>query len=153
MAKGEKLLSLIDAPYFSLLKTRLNFLNDRQKILADNVANASTPKFVPKDMDQDAFNQSVSRMIPNSFGGVGINPVSNVSLATTNAGHISAKTEMISSNAIKKPDSEVTMDGNAVVLEEQMIKVADTRMNYDIALGLYQKGLQLMRLAARKPGG
>jgi flagellar basal-body rod protein FlgB len=45
----------------------------------------------------------------------------------------------------------VTLDGNAVVLEEQMIKVADTRMNYDAALGLYQKGLQLMRLAARRP--
>jgi hypothetical protein len=29
--------------------------------------------------------------------------------------------------------------------------VADTRMNYDAALGLYQKGLQLMRLASRKP--
>jgi flagellar basal-body rod protein FlgB len=43
------------------------------------------------------------------------------------------------------------LDGNAVVLEEQMIKVADTRMNYDAALGLYQKGLQLMRLASRKP--
>jgi hypothetical protein len=24
-------------------------------------------------------------------------------------------------------------------------------MNYDAALGLYQKGLQLMRLASRKP--
>lgn len=146
-------MSLTDSPYFSLLKTRMSFLNDRQKILADNVANASTPKFVPKDMDQEAFNRSISKLVPNSFGGVGVNPVQSISLATTNAGHIGAKSETISSNAIKSPDSEVTMDGNAVVLEEQMIKVADTRMNYDIALGLYQKGLQLMRLAARKPGG
>lgn len=146
-------MSLTDSPYFSLLRTRLNFLNDRQKILADNVANASTPKFVPKDMDQEAFNRSVSRIMPNSGAGVGISPIQSVSLSTTNVGHISTKSETISSNAIKSPDSEVTMDGNAVVLEEQMIKVADTRMNYDIALGLYQKGLQLMRLAAKKPGG
>lgn len=146
-------MSLTDSPYFSLLKTRMSFLNDRQKILADNVANASTPKFVPKDMDQEAFNRSISKLVPNSFGGVGVNPVQSISLATTNSGHIGSKSETISSNAIKSPDSEVTMDGNAVVLEEQMIKAADTRMNYDIALGLYQKGLQLMRLAARKPGG
>ena len=30
-------------------------------------------------------------------------------------------------------------------------ELADTRMNYDIALTLYQKGMQLMRLAAKKP--
>ena len=45
------------------------------------------------------------------------------------------------------------------VLERGNIAVSYThldvykRQNYDIAIGLYQKGLQLMRLAAKRPGG
>ena len=51
-----------------------------------------------------------------------------------------------------KADSETTMDGNSVVLEEQMMKMADARMNYDAAIGFYQRSMGLLRMAARKPG-
>jgi len=39
-----------------------------------------------------------------------------------------------------------------VVLEEEMIKMSDSRMQYDAAIGFYQKSLNLLRLAARPPG-
>lgn len=148
-------MSIADTPYFAVLRERLGFLGQRQKVLADNVANASTPKFVPKDMDDAAFNANISRIMPQASNGIaGSSPIAPVTLAATNRMHISGGNSgsLGSSNrAIRAPDSETTLDGNAVVLEEQMIKVADTRMNYDIALGLYQKGIQLMRLAARRP--
>lgn len=148
-------MAISDAPYFAMLKNRLTFLNDRQKILADNVANASTPKFVPKDLDEKAFNQSFSRSFSTSgIGSAGVGNVAPVTLMATQSGHINGpSSESSVARTIKSPDSETTLDGNSVVLEEQMIKVADTRMNYDIAIGLYQKGLQLMRLAAKRPGG
>jgi flagellar basal-body rod protein FlgB len=53
---------------------------------------------------------------------------------------------------VSAPDSETTIDGNSVVLEEQMARAADTRMAYETSLALYQKGLQLVRLAAKPPG-
>lgn len=146
-------MSISNTPYFNLLKSRLDFLNDRQKVLADNVANASTPKFVPKDMDEKAFNNNISKMLPNSSGFSSIGGLAPVTLVATKPGHITTNGEVSKYSTLKTPDSETTLDGNAVVLEEQMIKVADTRMNYDIAIGLYQKGLQLMRMAAKKPGG
>jgi flagellar basal-body rod protein FlgB len=34
-----------------------------------------------------------------------------------------------------------------------MMKMSDARMNYDAAVGFYQKSLDLLRLATRKPGG
>ena len=49
------------------------------------------------------------------------------------------------------PDSEVTMDGNAVVVEEQMLRLNQVRTDFDTALSLYQKGLSLIRLAGRSP--
>lgn len=142
-------------PYFALLKERLASLNDRQRVLAENVANASTPGYVPRDLDQRAFADAVARVMPRAAGGpAGPNPIMPVAARMTRAGHIDAGAPAPGTGrTIKSPDSEVTLDGNAVVLEEQMIKVAETRMSYDAAMGLYQKGLQLVRLAARRPGG
>jgi flagellar basal-body rod protein FlgB len=50
------------------------------------------------------------------------------------------------------PGSETTLDGNKVVLEEEMLKMSEARMGYDAAVGFYQKSLGLLRLAARPPG-
>lgn len=141
-------------PFFAVLRDRLGFLNERQRVLAENVANASTPGYVPRDMDQRAFSDAVARSMPVTRGGLaGPAPLSPTRVAVTRAGHMDAGVAPAAGRVVRSPDSETTIDGNAVVIEEQMIKVADTRMNYDMALGLYQKGLQLMRLAARRPGG
>ena len=49
-------------------------------------------------------------------------------------------------------DSETKLDGNSVVLEEEMMKMSDARMNYDAAISFYQKSLNMLRMAARAPG-
>jgi flagellar basal-body rod protein FlgB len=53
---------------------------------------------------------------------------------------------------VTRDDSETTIDGNAVVLEEQMARAAETRMAFETSIALYQKGLELVRMAARAPG-
>ena len=142
-----------NTPFFAVLRERLGFLNERQRVLAEHVANASTPKFVARDLDERAFSDAVAQQMPSQRSGpAGPNPLTPIAMVSTRSGHISGgQAASNSGRIIRAPDSETTLDGNAVVLEEQMIKVADTRMNYDAALGLYQKGLQLMRLAARRP--
>jgi flagellar basal-body rod protein FlgB len=140
-------------PFFAVLRERLGFLNERQRVLSENVANASTPKYVAKDLDQRAFTDAVARQMPQMrTGPAGPNPINPIRMVATRSGHMDGGAAVANSGrVIRSPDSEITLDGNAVVLEEQMIKVADTRMSYDAALGLYQKGLQLMRLASRRP--
>ncbi len=49
-------------------------------------------------------------------------------------------------------DSETTLDGNKVVLEDQMAKMTEARMDYEAAIGFYQKSLDMLRMAARAPG-
>ena len=49
-------------------------------------------------------------------------------------------------------DSETTLDGNKVVLEDQMAKMTEARMDYEAAIGFYQKSLEMLRMAARPPG-
>lgn len=155
-------MNLNNTPFFSMLKSRMEFLNERQKVLAQNVANVSTPKYTPKDLDENSFQQSISREIANSgYGNSGlasagtsgafVAPVNMVATSPTHFG-ISTSSSGGSVHTINAPDSETTLDGNSVVVEEQMMKVSDTRMNYDIALTLYQKGLSLLRMASKSPG-
>ena len=44
------------------------------------------------------------------------------------------------------------MDGNSVVLEEQMLKMAESRMQFQAAVSFYEKSMSMLRMAARAPG-
>ena len=133
-----------DLSVFRLLDQRLNMLQARQSSVAENVANANTPGFVPTDVDQASFERTLQRHTSPSVG--------NVGLAVTRSGHMEGSARPAPDVRITStPDSEVTMDGNAVVVEEQMLRLNQVRTDFDTALSLYQKGLSLIRLAGRSP--
>ena len=73
-------------------------------------------------------------------------------MVATNARHIAPPGQAARFEAVSTPDSETTLDGNSVVVEEQMLKMAESRMAYDAAIGFYQKSMQMIRMAAKKPG-
>ena len=140
-------MKLDDMPLFAMLKGRLGYLGERQKVIAENVANADTPGFVARDLKPFSFKSQVD-------AAAALRPVAPT---TTNAAHLSGTIAQRSGSgaafkAVASPDSETTLDGNQVVLEEQMIKMTEARMNYEAAVGFYQKSLNLIRTAARAPG-
>lgn len=134
---------------FSLLKARMQMLGERQKVIAQNVANVSTPGYVPSDIDQKSFASTLARV--RGPGGAGL---PRTAMMATQAGHLASPHGPSGPGivTVKSPDSETTLDGNAVVVEEQMIKIAETRMDFETTVGLYQKSLGLLRLASRSPG-
>jgi flagellar basal-body rod protein FlgB len=143
-------MNLAEIPIFAMLRGRLGYLSERQKVLAQNVANANTPNYISKDLKPFSFEAHV-----RAQGGGLAQPVS---ATTSQAGHIPLSTDRARVTAAgaykaeKAPGPEVTLNGNSVVLEEEMIKMTDARMNYDAAIGFYQKSLNLLRLATRPPG-
>lgn len=129
-------------PILSMLRDRLGYLNQREQLIAENVANSDTPGFTPKDLQP--FTQA-SR------------DTSGVSMRVTSAGHIAppggvAQPGLTTWTSQATPDSETTLDGNSVVLEEQMVKMNEARMDYDAAIGFYEKSINMIRMAARRPG-
>ena len=133
-----------DLSVFQMLNSRLNMLETRQKTVAENVANANTAGYVPNDVDMASFERVLERQNTPRVGGV--------SVRTTHSGHIAGTAPAVSDlRTSASPDSEITMDGNAVVVEEQMLRLNQIRTDFDTAMSLYQKGLSLIRLAARKP--
>lgn len=142
-------MDLSDSPFFSALRANLQHLGQRQRLIAENIANASTPGYVPRDTDEKAFAQAiVAATKARSTGGL--------AMAATAGGHVGFSggvgARSVGLKVIEAPDSEVTMDGNAVILEEQMLKQNQTRSDYETSIALYQKGLQLIRMASKAPG-
>lgn len=144
-------MNLAEIPLFSMLRGRMGYLTERQKVIAENVANGDTAKYVPNDLKPFSFDARMEAQ--KQAQGVGGLPL----MASTQAGHMTPKNERRGLGAqyktIKSPDSETTLNGNAVVLEDEMIKMSEARMNYDAAISFYQKSMNLLRLAARRPGG
>ena len=125
-----------DVGIFSMLRTRMQWHQDRQRILADNVANSDTPNFRPRDLVELKF---------DAFGPV----VPGASLVRTSAGH-QAGTQ--SESTFPRTDSgfQIRPAGNAVSLEDEMMKVASNQMDFQTVTALYNKSLGLIKLAVGK---
>lgn len=131
-----------DIPLFGMLRGRLGWLAERQRVVAENVANADTPGYAARDLAE-----------PADFAEA-LNGARGVELMRTSGRHIPSAPGATTPFAEQlSPDSETTPDGNSVVVEEQMLRMAESRMAYDAAISFYQKSLNMLRLAARTPGG
>lgn len=137
-------MDLGSTPFFGLLRARLDQLSERQRLISENIANASTPGYRPRDVDTSGFERMLASA-SNSRSGA-------VTVARTHPGHMSSGGGSAQANIVTRDDSETTIDGNAVVLEEEMARAAETRMQFETGIALYQKGLELVRMAARAPG-
>ncbi len=137
-------MDLANTPFFGMLRTRLDQLSERQRLISENIANASTPGYRPRDLDTSGF----ERMLQSHSGAEGV----GLSMTRTNAMHMTPSGGTGSAKIVTRDDSETTIDGNAVVLEDQMARAAETRMQFETGIALYQKGLELVRMAARAPG-
>jgi flagellar basal-body rod protein FlgB len=147
-------MDIANIPIFAMLRARMGYLSDRQRVIAENVANANTPAFSPREMKP--FNFTVKAQVAQP-GGSATTGAGGSSMAVTQPGHLlppgSQGTGGSNAGTKKIKDSETTLDGNSVVLEEEMMKLTEARMDYDAAVGFYQKSLDILKLAARRPGG
>lgn len=143
-----------DIPLFGMLKSRLGYLSQRQKVIAQNVANADTPGYQPRDLKPYSFQASLANQgAGEPYRGGRVAPTNGVQMMATSTGHMGPSSGASAWRATAGADSETTLDGNAVTLEDQMLKMTDARMNYDAAVGFYQKSLSLLRMASRKVNG
>lgn len=133
-------MGITDLPLLGQIKGRLSWLDERQRVIAQNVANADTPGYVSRDLNQ-----------PTDFAAA-MREGGGVRMTRTSAMHIAPAGQVARFQSQAAPDSETTLDGNSVVVEEQMLKMAESRMAYDAAIGFYQKSMQMLRMAARAPG-
>jgi flagellar basal-body rod protein FlgB len=123
-------------PLFSLLSQRMSWLSTRQSTLAQNVANADTPNYVARDIK------------PLDFEGMVSAQNSATSLTMTNARHINIHAKPGGDYEEQDAEGEGgTPSGNVVSVEQEMIKLSDTQIQYQTATNLYQKAVNMFRTA------
>lgn len=138
-----------DVSVLAMLRQSMSFNAERQRVVSENVAHANTPGYTAKDLDVADFQSALQRQLRGQGVAGG---TSGVRLETAEAGHMSGSGGGSASRSWSSqdaPDSETTINGNSVVLEEQMVRAQEVRMQYETALTLYQKNLGLIRTAIR----
>jgi flagellar basal-body rod protein FlgB len=123
-----------DIPLLSMLRTKMQWHQERQRLLAENVANADTPQFRPLDLSPPKFDAAATRP---------------VALAVTAPAHLggSAADGQMRFQVASAGGYETTPAGNAVNLEDQMMKVAANQMDYQMVATLYARSLGLLKTA------
>ncbi|MEI6162275.1 MAG: flagellar basal body protein [Roseococcus sp.] len=115
----------------SLAERRLAWLDTRQRLLSQNVANADTPGFRPSDA------------VP--FQAILQRSRASAAMVTTDAQHLIPS--RASSLAVQERRvTERTPNGNAVSLDEQAIRIAETDQAHALAMGLHRKYIGLFRM-------
>jgi flagellar basal-body rod protein FlgB len=130
--------AITDLPLFSMLRTRMQWHQERQRLLSENVANADMPNYRPRDLAPLQFD----RLQPT---------LTSLGLNRTETGHIaSSETTSSQFQATRFGGYEMRSASNAVNLEDEMIKVAANQMDYQAATTLYTKSLGLIKTAIGK---
>ncbi len=127
-------MNLHSIPLFKALTRHMTWLNQRQQVLAENIANASTPGYRPRDLQ------------PPSFAAL-LGQRATTRLEVTHKSHIGPAgggAPWARSSAVSA--AQATTSGNSVVLETELMKIAQTRMNHEITAGLYRKHLDMFRM-------
>ena len=136
------IMDLSKIPLFAMLTERMAWLNQRQAVPAQNIANAGTPGYKPKDL------------APVDFKRLAEAATRRIGITTTDSRHLAGVSPTKAAfSVIKQTDTyETSPSGNAVVLEEQLMKVAETVMDHQITANLYAKHVNMIRMVLGRTG-
>ena len=113
----------------ALAELRLRWLERRQTVLAQNVANADTPGYVARDV--------------SPFGAA---LASSQVLTVTDPRHVRGTGAVGDARALRERRShDIAPNGNSVSLDEQAIRIADTDQAHALALNLHRRWITLVR--------
>lgn len=115
-----------DVKLLNVMSAMAKHASERHAIIADNIANADTPGFKAQDLQpfSEVFKAAEKR-------GVGFTGVE-------------AKTVPMETGVAAAPN------GNNVGLEEQMMLATQNKADHEMALAVYRKTLDMMKMAIGK---
>jgi flagellar basal-body rod protein FlgB len=134
-------MSINDLPVLSALRTKMQWHQERQRILAENVSNSDTPNFKPRDLVEPKFN-SAGANVGGSMG--------SLAMMRTSTGHIAPSGAPDSFEQNRKMAFETRPAGNSVNLEDEMMKASANQMDYAAVSSLYSRSLHLIKTAIGK---
>ena len=141
-------MDLSNLKVFSMANRNMQYLSAKQRVIAANIANASTPDYVPQDVEKPAFLQFES------------NSHANLKLHVTNEKHfpnVLSEQASLTGGGFKvyRPQLKdaLTIDGNGVVLEDQMNEASKASAEYKKMITIYNSYKNMLKVANTKING
>jgi flagellar basal-body rod protein FlgB len=122
---------------FDLAEKRLTWAAQRQAVLAGNIANANTPGYQAKDVTPFA----------RVLAGTGTLAPTQTQLSHL-SGTLPSGIASLSLQSVKMR----ALDGNAIALDEQRTKVADTDTTQSLVTTIWKKYVALFNVALGRTG-
>lgn len=112
------------------------WLNRRQEVLAHNIANANTPHYAARDLKPLSFGQRLEAS--GSLAPVQTSPL-----------HLTAgdAAQPQFGEAELRHGRDTTLTGNSVVIEDQLMKVSETQIDYQMVANVYRKHVEMLKMA------
>ena len=130
-----------DISALAALRTRMQWHQERQRVLAENIANSDTPNFKPRDLVEPKF---------DAQGGNASSGATLAMMRTTSGEDIAGSGPASHFDQNRHAGFQTRPAGNAVNLEDQMLKVSANQMDYAAVTSLYSRSLNLLKTAIGK---
>ena len=125
---------------FQFHQQALSLRHERQKVLANNIANADTPGFKARDLDfSKALSSAVQRQSDGISGG----------LQRTSSRHLSggAQVQDFGNNLLYRVAAQPSLDGNTVDMDQERAAFADNTVRYQTSLVMMNSYIQGLKTA------
>jgi flagellar basal-body rod protein FlgB len=126
---------------FNGIVGKMNWLIQRQGVIAQNVENVDTPGYEAQDVTPFSFKTMMKKVAPVATDPNHIQPV----------GDDDSNGEGKAASALRTT-WELKPDGNAVSSEREMKKAADTATDYQLVSNIYKHSIGLIKTALGESG-
>ncbi len=131
------------SPLFDAIGKAMRHLGDRQRVIAQNIANGDTPGYKAQELAPPSFEGLVDRA----------GEIARPRVVASDAMRRLGAKPTAPANLIRDPDiSEVKLDGNDVTLEDQLLKMGQIQADYAALTGIYARQRGMIRTALGKGG-
>lgn len=121
----------------SVARQNMRYLTEKERVVAVNLANANTPGYLPKDVEKPSFSGELSN---------------TMAMTTTNPMHMKGVGKATFTNKVytPQPTSPLTMDGNGVIVEDQLNAASKASGEYNRMISIYNKYRGMIKAANTK---
>jgi flagellar basal-body rod protein FlgB len=131
-------------PILAGIRERMMNLSERQRVVAQNIANSETPGYKAREVSEPDFGALV--------GGSGMVAKPRVEL-TARMKSLGAVQPAGAGIVLDKDITETKPDGNNVTLEDQLLKMGAIQADFAAMTSLYRKQMAMLKTAVGGRGG
>lgn len=121
----------------------LNLRNERQQVLAGNIANADTPHYKARDFD---FSRELGRAID-----AGRSSHAGLALSATSERHVAGvmSDRVATDQLLYRVPDQPSLDGNTVDMDRERAQFLDNAVRYEASLTMLNSYIQGLKSAMR----